>query len=400
MRQPLSNDNFDDEALQMAIELSLAESKTRNHQTFSNFVTTKTKAQSKKKAKKPSPEFDEFEQYWKESCKFLRSCDRHRRRAWTRHRLQQFDSSVNQRQLSGYTPYGALPAYVQYLLHTKCAALRELIPSVKELLKYMEVWRWTEVWKWRQRRTDWWYPNMDTYELYKSNDYCKMSVSDPRAAASVHIDTVLDADAMQRFVHRLQNRKDSKKANQIGLVYTTVDLAELEWGISVTMKSSSTPQDESDMIRYFGKDLLISGFLRQFSGDTVYDDVEALCLRFYHLHGVAHQYDRRFMRNELLRCHKYESVAGWSRGTAYLCLSPLWVEEGAKNRQLHSLLPVYRVSIEDVESDEHTVQSTYPRTRDRWGRLKYQPVDEMIRKRSRFRYIQRKWSAYHKLNRM
>ena len=118
------------------------------------------------------------------------------------------------------------------------------------------------------------------------------------------------------------------------------------------------------MIKYYGKDLLMSGFLRRFSGGAVYDDVEALCLRFYHLHGASHEYVRSYKRNEHVRCYKYMHSSGRPRrdweilwrpdSVAYLCLSTLWDGEHGtsygyypsyvRNVQLYSLLPVYRIT--------------------------------------------------------
>merc|ERR1712087_283428 len=162
--------------------------------------------------------------------------------------------------------------------------------------------REAEVWAW-ESRPRWYLPWWEwKSRLVKTTALCKVHVSDPRAESKVQIQSVLDAVETQRFVHRLQHRKKEKR---IGMVYTTVDLSALEQGCAVTIKSASTPQTESEMIRYFGKDLLISGFLRQFSHDTVYDDIEVLCLKFYHLHGATHQYERKYTRNEWLQCFKY-----------------------------------------------------------------------------------------------
>jgi len=372
-----SGGDFADESLQRAIELSLAENKTRNNiATTASFATSQKKQRkTKNKASTPSSDCDEFEQYWRECCKFRRRFDRQRQKARALFNRERLDTCVNQRQLTTYTPYGPLPAHAQYLLHTKCATLRALIPSVKSLLQSMRVWCDVEVWEWCK----WYGKNV------RRTRQRLISVGDERAEISVSVKTVLDPDAMLRFVHRSQHRKQHKKAKDIGLVYTHAELTNLEQECEVALKSRSTLQHASDMIRYFGKDLLISGFLRQFSGDTVYADVETLCLRYYHLHGAIHEYSRRYTRNERVRCFKYNSTVG-RREEFYLCLSVLW-DGHDKDVQLYSLLPVYRVTVESRESPGHS---------RRW--LGW--FGEEIRKRQPHRYVMRKWSAYHKLNRI
>merc|ERR1712087_19340 len=261
------------------------------------------------------------------------------------------------------------------------------------VMREVEDWVWGYVGVYQQGKWVWKQSN----KLVRGKRNVRMSVADPRAELAVKIKTVLDAKAMLRFVHRMQHRKKTKP---IGLVYTKVDLAGLVQETSLTMKSSLTPQRNSDMIRYFGKDLLISGFLRQFSHNTVYDDVETLCLQYYHLCGAAHEYQRKYTRNEWLQCFKYNELVEWEerqrnywghpeeyKGTSFLCLSTLWdgANEGRpKNAQLYSLLPVYRVSLE--ENNEETNWS---------GNRSAETC-----KKARNRYIERKWSAYHKLNRM
>lgn len=303
---------------------------------------------------------------------------------------------MNKNQLTRSTPFGALPAYVQFLLHTKCSALREHIPSIRTLQKSMDVVRSVKEWGWKTHH----YANYSWYHgpqrIYVYDTFQRrMNVSDPRADSIAKITTVLDATAMLRFMHRMQHWKKEK---QIGLVYTKVDLAGLEQETSLTMKSFSTPQHDSDMIKHFGKDLLISGFLRQFSHGTVYDDVEEMCLRFYHLNGAAHEYQRKFTSNELVPCNWYNSLVEWEEapswrrpddynGTAYLCLSAVWdgaFEGKSKNAHLYSLLPVYRVSVEEKNDDANWTGNR----------------SAEISKKARNRYIERKWSAYHKLNRM
>ena len=384
MHKSAVSSTSDDEGLQMAIELSLTGNKTRNNLAVTKKTNQQNQPKHKKKTKPSRHDSGEFELYWKECCKFVHSYDRQRRRVLTQVRRQELDSSVNHRQLSVYVPaIGSVPAYVQYLLHTKCAVLREFIPSVKSLLQTMGVIRDVEVRSsWNRHHT--WYES------------CRMHISDPRAHTKVRFKPVLDAKAMQRFVHRMQFRK---KAKQISLVYTLVNLADLDQECSVTLKSFSTPQEEGEMIRYFGKDLLISGFLRQFSRGTIYDDVEALCLRFYHMSGASYEYARKYTRNEYVRCYLYKSMASWEeqkrwpgdcdQGTAFLCLSPTrehsWRHVHGKDVELHSLLPVYQVSMENSSAEY----------KSSWLAKEV----AKICKRARQRYIERKWSAYHKLNR-
>jgi len=390
-----SDGDFDDESLQRAIELSLAENKTQNNRastSSTSFATAKMTNQRKRhriktKASTSRSNCDEFEQYWRECCTFLRRYDRQRRKAQAVLRREKLDACMNQRQLTSYTPYGSLSAYTQYLLHTKCATLHPFIPSVKSLLHLMmiEHSEWVEVWTVRE---SWW----GTYRTQVQQERrCHVSVGDPRAEVNVRIKTVLKADEMLRFAHRMQYRKKRKNAHPIGLIYTTANLTELEQECTVKLKSGSTLQDDSEMIKYFGKDLLISGFLRQFSNDTVYADVETLCLRYYHLHGATHEYSRRYTRNERVRCFKYNSVVEWmeryGRRDAYLCLCPLWDGFDSRDVQLHSLLPVYRVSVQKREDSN-------PK------RYYYGWREKEIRKRQPHRYVMRKWSAYHKLNRI
>ena len=367
---PENSDDSKDELLQIAIAASLNEyvssykpSKQRKHKKRKSKrerkqeITTKTEIQNIDYVKLDrllnKNKNEPFEVYWNE----LQTKYKHlynptlRPKYWY---FKRIDNKYDNKQLMIKSPYGTIPTFTKYLLDTRYNGLTSYIPTIKTLMRAMK-------------------PSKSYYYTYHYN-----------------FKPIFDADCMKRFMHRIVSRKTygrRQKLNKIGLVFTFEDLDDLEEQYCV--KSHISSQNDDEIIKFYGKDLLIYGFIRKYSFDTVPDDVTNLCLLFYHINGKQYEYQVNYKVNQHVRCYPYRDC---TTQDISICLARVWDDDGDiddhewhyyEGREIlfHNLCPLYKMTVTE-KRDESTMRY--------WG-CDWRPAR---------RYIDRKWSAYHKLDRL